>query len=303
MNPIEPEAAHRLYTAVWPWLSEGIRVAESWGPLGADWFGVSTPFVERDDQGRIVAHVGVVCCDWWVHGAPRGVWAVHAVCVHPEHRGRGLARSALERALAWIEEQAPGAPVVLWSDLAELYGKFGFRPLREHVFEGELSSSGEAVRARRLAMEDPRDLSLLADALRTRRPVSDVIAAADSGWHFGIVLALWTAAAGTDAAPRLALLEEHEALVVGLIQSDTLCLYDVIAPGALPGLDAAAAALVSVCGGGAEPRHLRVCFSPDRLPGAERLTAVPHPDEDFLMVRGEGLGISVPFALSPLTRT
>ena len=303
MNRIKPEAAHRLYGAVWPWLSEGIRIAASWSPLGADWFRVSTPFVERDGIGRIVAHVGVVRCDWWVHGAARGVWALHAVCVHPEHRGRGLARSAIERALAWIEEQAPGAPVVLWSDLAELYGKFGFRPLREHVFESELPLHVGAPRTRRLDMEDPRDVTLLAEALRTRRPVSDVIAAADTGWHFGIVLALWTATAGVDAAPHIAVLEEHDALAVAVVQGDTLCLHDVITAGALPGMDVVATALAEVCGGGTELQRMRVCFSPDRLPGGEHLRVAPHPDEDFLMVRGEGLGITVPFALSPLTRT
>lgn len=292
-----------LYTTAWPHVADGIRQAQSWLPLGADWFEVSTPFYAFDDAGDPIAHAGVVTCNWSVAGRAIDVAAVHGVCVHPEHRGTGKGREVLERALNWIDNHAPCETTVLWSEKVELYEKFGFGAMRESVFEGKIAGGTTSVATRRIDPDRPELCERLAIALRTRRPVSNVVAAADTGWHFGINLGLWTAAVGAEAAPAIVELIDDDAWVVGKVEAGTVQLFDVLAPGPLPSLERLAAALVQQHENALSPQRVQVFFSPDRLPSGEQLLALPSADEDVLMVRGDPLGVDQAFAFSPLTKT
>ncbi len=89
MWPDDPEfrdAALRLYDATWGDLSARIEQARAWG---SDWFAASTPFLVRSG-GEVLAHAGVVTCDLALAGRPTRMAAIHALCVHPDHRGQGL---------------------------------------------------------------------------------------------------------------------------------------------------------------------------------------------------------------------
>lgn len=280
--------AFDLYATAWPRVPAAIRQTREWG---SDWFAVSRPFVVEEDD-RLLAHVGVIACDLALAGSTGPVAALHAVCVHPEHRGRGLGRRAIEEALAWIDA-AGFATTILWSEKVDLYRRFGFAAVPESIFIGP-APPPVPVAHHRLDLAQEADRALLAQRLRTRRPVSRHAAAADDGWHLLIDLALWPEARGF-----LVDLPDHDALLVAESDASTLRLYDVLAADALPPV---AAIVGAVAGTDARPERLEVHFTPDRLD--LDLEPAPHPSEDVLMVRGAvPAAFASPFALSPLTRT
>jgi len=86
----------------WPALPPAITRA---GALGFHWTAVSTPFVHRDD-GRVVAHAGVIEQPLIVAGERRWVGFIHGVCTDPAHRRRGHAHALMEAALAHCRERS-----------------------------------------------------------------------------------------------------------------------------------------------------------------------------------------------------
>ena len=292
MWPDDPElrnAARRLYDATWGDLSARIEQARAWG---SDWFAVSTPFLVRSGD-EILAHAGVVTCDLVLAGRPTRVAAVHAVCVHPDHRGRGLGRRVIEAALEHID-RSEAATTILWSNLVDFYRRFGFAPVAEKIFLGEAPPL-EPCRTLRLDLGTPGHRDLLRRTLATRRPVSQRAAAADDGGHFLIDLALWP-----QARDFLVFLPPHDAIAVCRVDAGELHLYDVLAP-RLPTCAAVVGAVKELTGVAVD--RLAVYFTPDLLDVA--LAPAAHPFEDLLMVRGEPLldTSAAPFALSPFTRT
>jgi GNAT superfamily N-acetyltransferase len=65
-------------------------------------------------------------------GEDRVVAGIHAVCVDPEARGRGLGRRCMEAALAWIDERFDLAK--LSTAIPAFYGRWGFSVLPTHQF-------------------------------------------------------------------------------------------------------------------------------------------------------------------------
>lgn len=69
------------------------------------------------------------------------------VAVDPDHQGKGLGRSIMEKIVAWLDAYAcEGAYVTLMADVPELYKKFGFesvRPESEGMARVWRSSSAE----------------------------------------------------------------------------------------------------------------------------------------------------------------
>ncbi len=306
MWPADPSLRQRaldLYGAVWPHVPPGIRLAAGWG---GDWFEVSTPLLVRG-RDRILAHAGLIACDLAFRGQPVRVAALHGVCVHPDHRGHGLARRVLEEALTHAE-QAGFETVILWSEKLDLYRRFGFEPVPECRFVGALPEDWTErlpeIEAEVLEVTPSagRRVDLLRRLLRQRMPVSEGLAAADRGWHFWIDLGLWKAAADVTVVYVPAV----DSVVVCELAPDVLRLYDVITasmPSAEVLLAGALRALAGVDGSqAAVPERLEIFFTPDRL-GLDLKPAL-HSWEDMLMVRGRPLpGTSAAFALSPLTRT
>lgn len=279
-----------LYGEIWRFVPSGIERARRWG---SEWFAVTDPTrIVVDD--RLVAHVGQTMVDLQLDGKRQRVAALHAVCVHPDYRGRGYGRLAMETALRRLDERGCRR-VILWSEKLELYAKFGFRPIAEHVFACPAPSPA-AVASRSLDPDDATDLAILRRLIAERTPISAGHAAADNGWHFLIDLGLANPKLGT-----LRYLPEHDAIVVGEASEDspddTLCVYDVIAS-RIP-------TLAEVVGAFREHRFstIELHVSPDRL--APEAVAKPHPEIDRLLVRGDDLAPADgrPFAFSPFVRT
>jgi GNAT superfamily N-acetyltransferase len=274
-----------LYAEVWPDLPAGIARARR---LGSEWFDVSTPFVARDAD-VVVAHVGVVTVDLWIERRRQRPAAVHAVCVHPDHRGRGLGRETMQRALDWVDAQGFES-CILWSEKTDFYRRFGFRRCEESVFVGPAPVT-RGVAGRRLDLDDEGDRGILSDLLARRTPVSDRAAAADTGWHFLVDLGLWR-----EGQSYLWLLEDEQCLVVAERRGDELHLYDLVAESP-PDL----ARLVAAVPGRSE--RVVSYVTPDRF--AADLRPAPHPSEGILHVRGAPLINPAlgPFAFSPLVQT
>jgi len=272
------EPVQALFELCFPGLPAGIRRAAR---AGARWEEVSTPFV-LVDAGRPLCHVGVLVHPMVLGGRAVEVAGLHAVCTHPDHRRRGLVRTTLEAALAWVDGRSPIAK--LHTDLPEVYAGHGFRPVPTWRFR--VASRPDPGVARRLLhpSRSPADAALLADMLARREPVSFRCSTADPGWMVTIVAAL-----GDRLDSSLWHLPDHEAIVAIDRQGDTALVLDVIAPRLPP-----VGAILAVA-----PGPALWTFPPDRLdPTAHPVQA--SPAVGTLMVRGSWPGQLAPIGLSPL---
>ena len=93
---------------------------------------------EADDLFFAVGGEEVVGSTWALRreSFPSGVGAVHMVAVAPEHRGRGLGRVLVLRALRRLREQGSVHVRLLTDDVRipaiNIYVSVGFRPLLTH---------------------------------------------------------------------------------------------------------------------------------------------------------------------------
>ncbi len=276
-----------LLGGVWKGLPTAVARARGWG---ADWVAHSEAFVEVR-HGQVVAHVGVMEIAATIDGREQVLAGIHAVCTHPEHRGQGLMRRTMDRALTWVDARYPSA--VLWANDRAIYERFGFVARPESMFafapDGP-SLNADASDARQLSLGVPDDLALVRSMLASRSPVSSLCGSREPGWLFLIDLALWG-----ERAPIVAHVAALDCIAVYEINDGVLRLYDVVAS-RLPAL----AALVSHLGPGV--REVTVFFGTDAFSDARSLPALPTSLYDFLMVRGAPLPAVVPLAFSPLSR-
>ncbi len=282
-DPSFREATIALLGTAWPRLPEAVARARTWG---ADWCEHSEPFVHIED-GVPVAHVGVMEIPVVLDGHEEILAGIHAVCTHPDQRGRGHMRAAMGEALRFVDAHYRRA--VLWANDKHIYHRFGFREQTEHTFVGAVRGGPEA-RGRRLSLDDREGRAALRHALAKRAPVSRRCGSRDPGWLALINLALWR------TPPHIVLLDDLGCVVIYTLHEGTLRLHDVVAA-RMPTL----AAITEALGPGFE--RAEVAFAPDdlRAPGLS-----PRPvgdDDDVLMVRGPALPHHRPFALSPFSHT
>jgi predicted N-acetyltransferase YhbS len=283
LDPAFRAAVVDLLGRSWPRLPASVDRARMWG---ADWCEHSEPFVQRED-GAVVAHVGVMEIPVVLDGREEVLAGVHAVCTHPEHRGRGHMRAAMEAALRFVDGRYPRA--VLWANDKHIYHRYGFREQAEHTFVGPCGG-GLGPRGRLLSLENEADRAELRRALAQRAPVSRLCGSRDPGWLALINLALWR------TPPRIVALDDLGCLVIHTIADGALRLHDVVAS-VMPALDDVTAAL------GAGFDRVELGFVPDGL-GTRALEARRvAPDDDVLMLRGPALPHETRFALSPLSHT
>lgn len=171
-----PELNASLF-ALWDTVWGFLRAKEAHaGRLGFPWREVTTAYAAVED-GRVIAHAGLMPVPLVVDGEAVTIGAIHAVCVAAARRGEGLGRRVLEAALAACDERYPAA--VLASEKEALYAKFGFSPRGLHVFVAHGSRGGGA--ARRLDASRAEDAALWAGAMRTRAALSHRFAVLDRG--------------------------------------------------------------------------------------------------------------------------
>jgi len=267
------QALHSLQDRIWPQMSARIEAARE---LGVHWEAETTPFVWFED-GRALAHVGVIAHPLRLLGEDRVVAGIHAVCVDADARGRGLGRRCMEAALAWIDERFD--LVKLSTAIPAFYGRWGFSVLPTHRFIAQHAGGGGPARP-----ATPADTARIRALFSARTPPSDIFATRDPGWLPIIDLAL------QGRLPSgVLVVAERDFLIVARKQRGCLLLDDVVGP-ELPGLDEVLAAIPF--------RFERVIygFTPDQLDPDAR----PEPttlEEGVLQVRGSWPKLP-PFAVS-----
>jgi GNAT superfamily N-acetyltransferase len=271
-------AVHALYDEAFPGLPRGIAAARA---AGVDWRTVTTPFA-LFENGRCVAHVGLIWHPMLLDGHRLRVAGVHAVCTAQSHRRQGLCRELLEAALA----HAGPALAKLHTDDPPVYTGRGFRVVPTWRFAA--ATAPRMVHWRPLhPIENDLDNRILRDLLKDRSPVSHRCSSADEGW-----MVLIDAALSGRLAGDFRLLPDHEAVVCGERMADGRVLVTACIARELPPAEVVLGALADL------GEHFVWSFSPDRLDPA----AVPEPAPariGHFMVRG-GWPVAEPFGISPL---
>jgi GNAT superfamily N-acetyltransferase len=256
------QAIHALQDRIWPKMSARIEVARK---FGVHWEAETTPFAWVE-EGRALAHVGVIAHPLRLLKENRVVAGIHAVCADPEARGRGLGRRCMEAALGWIDERFDLAK--LSTTIPAFYDRWGFSVAPTYRFIAQRAGGGGPARPATLD-----DIARIRTLLSARTPTSNVYATRDPGWLPIVNLALQGR-----LPDGMLVVPEHDFLIVARHQPDTLHLDDVIGP-ALPGLEEVLAAIPF--------RFERVVygFTPDRLDPRARPEPVP-VEEGVMQLRG-----------------
>ncbi len=278
------DQVYRLIDTVWPGDYEVIQLTEK---LGVPWHVASTPFV-RFDGNRAISHVGVLQLTMTVCRTEVLVGGIHAVCTHPDYRGRGYNRQVMQEALQHCESRFHAS--LLFTDEPTIYTRYGFRTVEEHIFEAtDVPAKKPTGDLRRLSATSPRDLALLKRLALDRTPVSNVVGVLESGG-----LLVTNELFSHPDFERIHYSEEINCVIVFEVNSNVLQLYDIVGP-QIPPLDEIAS-LVS-----ADFERVEIHFSPDLLHVNVAQTK-PRPTGDYLMVRGAIDFGTQPFAIPPLAR-
>lgn len=242
-----------------------------------------TSFSYFDGKGRCIANASVCALPLVVEGRLVDAMGIQSVAVRPELRGRGLFLDLMQRALAWCDERSP--LVLLTTTNPELYRRFGFHVVPEHLVAGPAPAPRRGVRPAR-PLDLRTDILLVKRSLDQRVPVSDVVGLRHHGPMF-----LMNVAASV-ARWRLDHLLDYGAIVVSDTRDPgTFRLVDVVAK-EIPPLAVILGAL------GLRPEQIEICFPADKLGYAGE--ARPAGKTTKLMARGPFVdGDRRPFMLPP----
>ena len=141
-----------------------------------------TPFSYFDGD-RVVANVSASPIELVMDDAPVAAVQLGTVATRAEYRGRGLARSLVEKAHAFWEEKRSLFFLFAAEEAVGFYEKLGYRPVPEYAFAAPLPSyrvAPEGARALDLAIEADRDL--LFDLAERRAPVSHRLGVTHHTW-------------------------------------------------------------------------------------------------------------------------
>ena len=280
-DPRARESLMRLFDSAWPQLRGVIADARA---FGVEWADTTTPFVRFED-GRAVAHVGVLAIPMVIAGRKRTVAGVHAVVTDPAYRGRGYARDLLTEACAFIDKQYDSA--LLCAVDPNVYVRHGFRALSEQVFTTDVrtpvySSEGTHA-ARRLSPNTETDRALLLRLLGTRSAVSETFASLDPGWLFVTDALLWRG-----AWDRFFYIDDLDVIVVAEQKGTTLRLFDIVGT-AIPPLELLLRYFPT------QIDRVKIHFTPDNLAVRDIAHLPLPPQSDIVMLRGidEPLGVAM----------
>jgi predicted N-acetyltransferase YhbS len=123
----------------------------------------------HDDDGALVAYVGISLRDGQQDGRPVRIGGIGGVKTHPAMRGRGFAARGMQRADEFFRAQ-PGvefALLVCQAGLLDYYGRLGWRPfagrlvVRQHGVPAEFTFNRVMTRGVRSVAPDTGIIDLL----------------------------------------------------------------------------------------------------------------------------------------------
>src|SRR5262249_28540546 len=119
---------------------------------------------------RPVSHVGVLEIPMMLEGREVRAGGIHAVCTHPDFRGRGLYKALMSEVMRWCHNRYQ--TLVLTTSQPFLYEPFGFRVMPECRFVRLLTGTPPGRGLRTLDFGRAQDIALLRRVLPEREPVS-----------------------------------------------------------------------------------------------------------------------------------
>lgn len=276
----------RLAGQVFDLLEEGFpgfRRAEARARrAGGRWQEISRPFV-REEDGVVVAHLGVAEMRLSVAGELRRGAAIHAVCTRTSHRGRGLFRGLMAEALAWADDRGLDL-LLLTTATPELYARYGFEIFAEHRFDLRGRGGGRTAVLEPLCLEAGADRRRVAELLGRRSAVSSVLGVVGAhelfALHQGLRPLWWDEGAGV--------------LYSWTLRRDRLDLWDVVFEDRPPPVDRIWRCLPE------DVREMHLHFRPDRLEAEGAAARAVRPAGEVLMTRGPFLPTSMR-AMLPMT--
>ncbi|RUT01132.1 GNAT family acetyltransferase [Dulcicalothrix desertica PCC 7102] len=247
--------------------AELTTLAEQARKLGAAWEDASIPFVRFDNDGSLIAHVGVLEIPMRLMGENAIVGGVHAVCTHPDYRRRGYYREIMNEVLDYCDKRYE--TLVLTTSNPEYYQPFGFRFIQEHSFTTSINSEGSVNETRLLNINNIDDVRLLHRLLETRAPVSNIVGIVNEKPLFLV----------NEATRPMYYFPDLDTIACMSIQDNELKLYDLVAPKIFPLQE-----LVQRI-----PQPIQSCsiyFSPDSLNTEAQASPEMLDGDSHLMVRG-----------------
>ncbi|GMV28126.1 MAG: hypothetical protein AMXMBFR59_02510 [Rhodanobacteraceae bacterium] len=174
-----------------------------------------------EEDGEVVASVGVTRMRLIVGGEARDGYQLGAVATHPGRRGRGHSRVLLEGVLAHIDADA--SPVLLFANESVLafYPRFGFRAVAQQRFDAQTTVLPAAVTASACEVADAAARQRLAALCRAAAANDSVFSARDYFstllWHltYRPIQAYW--------------LDDGHAIAAVERRDDVLVLHDIVA--------------------------------------------------------------------------
>jgi N-acetylglutamate synthase-like GNAT family acetyltransferase len=193
-----------------------LGVAVNARALGAPWESASTPFV-REENGRVLAHVGVIELPLILMGQPTRVGTVHGVATHPDHRHRGYFRELIKQAIEYGHQKYE--TLILTTEHPEYFEPFGFRRVQEHRFSLK-SHEQNRPEFRLLDISLKEDVDIFQRLLATRTPVSNVVGVADEYAVFSF----------NEGSRPIHYSKELDVMTCAEIEGSKLVLFDLVGP-------------------------------------------------------------------------
>ncbi|WP_172797576.1 GNAT family N-acetyltransferase [Bacillus sp. FJAT-27445] len=129
------------------------------------------------DGGTIIANVSVSKIGLVMNGELKDGLQIGTVMVHPDYRGKGLARKLMERVLKEYEGQYDVMYLFANQEVLDFYPKFGFAPVAEYVnslpYSGKANNHNDVLQ---LNMENRKDREFLLNFAKQRIQVSSLFA-------------------------------------------------------------------------------------------------------------------------------
>ncbi len=141
--------------------------------LGALWSETSMPFIV-EDEGKIIAHLGVIPLNFILNGKNLRIAALHGICVEPEHRGKGLFKNLMAEALDYCQQHFDS--VILFTDKPKLYFSFGFKVIEQSDFVvNHKKTDSENSDLKKLDFNNPDDFKILIEMLNKHIRLSNSV--------------------------------------------------------------------------------------------------------------------------------